>query len=76
MLYNRFQGVVGIGTGYVLDGRGVGVRVPVGSRMFSTSSRPALRPTQLPIQWVPGREAELVPRSTKRVSTVVQPLHY
>jgi hypothetical protein len=32
---------VGIATGYRLDGRGVGVRVPVG-------------PTQPPIQWVLG----------------------
>jgi hypothetical protein len=45
---------VGIVTGYWLDDRGVGVRVPVGSRIFSTSSRPALGPTQPPIQWVPG----------------------
>jgi hypothetical protein len=58
---------VGIATGYELDDRGVGVRVPVGSRIFSTSSRPALGPTQPPIQWIlwalfpgvkrPGREA-------------------
>jgi hypothetical protein len=35
--------VVGIVTGYGLDDRGVGVRVPVGSIfLFSTSSRPAL----------------------------------
>jgi hypothetical protein len=27
--------------------------VPVGSRIFSTSSRPALGSTQPPIQWVP-----------------------
>jgi hypothetical protein len=27
---------VGIATGYGLDGRGVGVRVPVGSRIFSS----------------------------------------
>jgi hypothetical protein len=46
--------VVGIATGYGLDDRGVGVRVPVGSRIFSTSSRPALGSTQPPIQWVPG----------------------
>jgi hypothetical protein len=44
---------VGIATGYELDDRGVGVRVPVGSRIFSTSPRPALGPTQPPIQWVP-----------------------
>jgi hypothetical protein len=43
----------GIATGYVLDDRGVGVRVPVGSRIFSMSSRSAVGPTQPPIQWVP-----------------------
>jgi hypothetical protein len=46
--------VVGITTGYGLDDRMVGVRVPVGSRIFSTSSRPALGSTQPPIQWVTG----------------------
>jgi hypothetical protein len=66
---------VGIATGYGLDGRGVGVRVTVGSRIFSTSSRPALRPTQPPIQWVPavlspgvkrqGREADQPPASAE-----------
>jgi hypothetical protein len=45
---------VGIATGYGLDDRVVGVRVPVGSIIFSTASRPALRPTQPPIQWVTG----------------------
>jgi hypothetical protein len=44
------DGIVGIATGYVLDNRGVGVRVPV----ESMSSRPALGSTQPPIQWVPG----------------------
>jgi hypothetical protein len=48
--------VVGIATGYELDDRGVGVRVPVGSRIFSSPCRPdRLRHTQPPIQWV--REA-------------------
>jgi hypothetical protein len=66
---------VGIATGYGLDDRGVGVRVAVGSRIFSTSSRPALGSIQPPIPRVPGvklqgREAEhsptqLVPRSRK-----------
>jgi hypothetical protein len=41
-------------TSYGLDERGVGFRVPVGLRIFSTSSRPALGPIQPPIQWVPG----------------------
>jgi hypothetical protein len=45
---------VGIVTGDELDDRGVGVRVPVGSRIFSKSSRLALRSTQPPVQWVPG----------------------
>jgi hypothetical protein len=59
---------VGIATGYGLDDRGVGVRVPEGSRIFSMSFRPFLESTKLPIQWVrgalslgvkrPGREAE------------------
>jgi hypothetical protein len=33
---------LGIATGYRLEDRRVGVRVPVGPRIFSTSSRPAL----------------------------------
>jgi hypothetical protein len=45
---------VGVATSYLLDNRGVGVWVPVGSRIFSTSSRPALGSTEPPIQWVPG----------------------
>jgi hypothetical protein len=69
---------VGVATDYGLDDRRVGVRVPVGSRIFSTSSRPALGPTQPPVQWVlgalspgvkrQGRETDhlqLVPRSRK-----------
>jgi hypothetical protein len=32
--------VVGIATGYVMDDRGVGVRVPVGSRIFSYPPSP------------------------------------
>jgi hypothetical protein len=46
--------VVGIATGYGLGEWGVGVRVPVVSRIFFTSSRPALGPTQTPIEWVSG----------------------
>jgi hypothetical protein len=70
---------VGIATGCGLDDRGVGVRVPVGSRVFSMSSRPALGSTQPPVQWVPGlfprglsgrgvkltTHLQLVPRSRK-----------
>jgi hypothetical protein len=46
--------VVDIATGYGLEDRGVGVRVRVGSRIFSASSNQALGSTQPPIQWVLG----------------------
>jgi hypothetical protein len=57
---------VGIVSGYGLQDREAEVLVPVGSRIFSTSSRPAVEPTQPPIQWVPevtrpGREADNSP---------------
>jgi hypothetical protein len=44
---------VGIVTGYGLDGRG---SIPGRDKifLFSIASRPALGPTQRPIQWVPG----------------------
>jgi hypothetical protein len=58
---------VSIATGYGLDDRGVGVRVPVRSRIFTSPRRPD-RPTQPPFRWVPevlsptikqpGREAD------------------
>jgi hypothetical protein len=54
--------VVGIATDYGLHDLGVGVRVPVGSRAFSPASRPALGPTQPPIQWVPGSLSPVVKR--------------
>jgi hypothetical protein len=38
----RRDSVVGIATGYELDDRGVGVRVPVESRIFSSPRRPDL----------------------------------
>jgi hypothetical protein len=44
---------VNIATGYGLDGRRIGVQVPVGARIFSTSLRQFLGPTQPPVQWVP-----------------------
>jgi hypothetical protein len=43
--------VVGIATRYGLDGPGIESRC---GRDFSQPSRPALGPTQSPIQWVPG----------------------
>jgi hypothetical protein len=45
---------VGIAAGYELDDRDVGIRVPSGSIFLFMPSRPALGPTQPPIQWVPG----------------------
>jgi hypothetical protein len=47
---------VGIASGYGLDDRGVAVRVPVASRIFSSPRRPDLLwgSIQPPIQWVPG----------------------
>jgi hypothetical protein len=53
------------------------VLLSVGARIFSTSSRPALRSTQPPIQWVPGalspgvkrpgRDADHSPRTSAEV---------
>ena len=42
---------VGIATRYGLDGPGIEYRW---GRDFPHPSRPALRPTQPPVQWVPG----------------------
>jgi hypothetical protein len=66
--------VVDIATGYGLDDRGVGVRIPVGTRVFSSPRSPDRfwGSTQPPIQWLlggvlssglmrPGREADISP---------------
>jgi hypothetical protein len=42
---------VGIATGYGLDVRGIGYRVPTGASFFSSQY---LGPIQPPIHWVPG----------------------
>jgi hypothetical protein len=41
---------------YGLDDRAIGVRFPAEQRIFplTSVSRPALGPTQPPVQWVPG----------------------
>jgi hypothetical protein len=39
IMYTRQDSSFGIATGYEVDDRGVGVRVPVGSRIFSSSDR-------------------------------------
>jgi hypothetical protein len=52
--YGSRDSPVGIATGYGLDDLGLGVRVPVGSRIFSSPNCPdrLLSATQPPIQWV------------------------
>jgi hypothetical protein len=50
-LNNIFSGTA---LDYGLDGRGFESRQGLGIFLFTTASRPVLRPTQPPIQWVPG----------------------
>jgi hypothetical protein len=52
---------VGIATGYRLECQGVGVRVPIWSRIFS-SSRPALGPTHTPCDGLQGAMSPEVKR--------------
>jgi hypothetical protein len=56
LIVENLDSAYGIATGYGLDDRRVGVRVPVGVKnfVFSMWSRPALRSTQPPIQWALG----------------------
>jgi hypothetical protein len=73
------DGAVGTATGYTLEDGGVGVRVPVGARFFSSPCRPDRfwgQPNP-PIQWVPsalsagvkrpGREADHSPPTSAEV---------
>jgi hypothetical protein len=53
-ILRRVHGPV-IATAYGLDGPGIESRW---GRDFPHLSRPALRPTQLPVQWVPGLSRE------------------
>jgi hypothetical protein len=46
---------VGIVAGYGLDSQGVGVRVPIGAKFFSSPRhQTGYEATQPSIQWVPG----------------------
>jgi hypothetical protein len=67
ILHRGRDSVVGIAVSYGLDDRGVGVQVPVKNFLFSKSSRPALRSTQPPIQWVPGALSPGIMRPEREV---------
>jgi hypothetical protein len=75
----------GIALGHGLDDRGFELRQGLGIFFFIPASRPALGPTQPPMQWVPGalslgvkrlgREADQSPPSTE-VKECVVPYFY
>jgi hypothetical protein len=69
MLY-VLHSVVGIATGYWLDDGGIGVRVPVGSRIFSSPNRPdRLWGSPLRVNW-PGRETDDSPAASAEVKNI------
>jgi hypothetical protein len=51
IMFGFFDSAVGVATRYGMDGPGIDSRC---GRDFLHPSRPALGPTQPPIQWVPG----------------------
>jgi hypothetical protein len=54
MKYNQLGQLSTIPLGYELDDLGFDSRQGLGIFLFTNVSRPALRPTQPPIQWIPG----------------------
>jgi hypothetical protein len=68
---------VGIATGYGLDDRGIGVRVPAESRIFSSPRHPdrfwgppnLLSNGSLGVKR-PGREADLSPRTSAEIKNI------
>jgi hypothetical protein len=73
---------VGIETGHGLDDRGIGFRVPVGSKILSSPRRPdrLWGSTQPPTQWVlgalspwvkrPGRETDHLPPASAEIKKI------
>jgi hypothetical protein len=82
--WTSYSSSVGIAPGYWLDDGALGFdsRRNLGIFLFTTVSRPALGPTQRPIQWVPGaltlgtkrpsREADHSPPSNAKVEECVE----
>jgi hypothetical protein len=77
-LYRSWDSAVGVATGYGLDGRGVGVRVPVGGRIYLlqvVQTGSGVHPTSYPINTGAlspgvkrqGREADHSPPTSAEV---------